>query len=138
MGLEGNLLCSTPLTVTITRSEKDLVDEFCCAGQCTFGSGELQDTLYFVPNGMAGWYVHFMPQPNTNATVTYLFSGDDEERALTVHYIYNAEGVENIKADKHTKGVYSLTGTLLNSESDITSLPGGVYIQDGKTIIKTK
>ena len=35
MDLTGNLLCNGTLTVSIERSSTNLVDEFCCADQCT-------------------------------------------------------------------------------------------------------
>ena len=43
MELEGNLLCSGPLTVTISRSAAGIEDEFCCGTNCTAGNGEATD-----------------------------------------------------------------------------------------------
>ena len=40
MDVNGTLLCSSALSVSITRSEAGLEDEFCCADQCTPGNGE--------------------------------------------------------------------------------------------------
>ena len=52
MELKGSLLATEPLTVTITRSVAGLSDEFCCAGQCTSGNAETQETLQFTPAGV--------------------------------------------------------------------------------------
>ena len=95
MKLEGTLLCTNPLTVTITRSAEGLNDEFCCAGQCTFGNGETTETLHFTPAGMASWYVHYTPTPGSYETINYLFDDGEENRSLTVHYDYTTQGIQN-------------------------------------------
>ncbi len=97
MKLDGSLLASDPLTVTIARSQSDLSDEFCCAGQCTYGNAETQETLQFTPAGMAQWYVHYMPVPGSDVQITYTFSAGGEERQLRVHYVYTAEGMESVR-----------------------------------------
>ena len=74
MKLEGTLLCTNPLTVTITRSAAGITDEFCCANQCTGGNGETSEDLSFTPDGMANWYIHYTPTPGSYETITYLFS----------------------------------------------------------------
>ena len=43
MGLKGNLICSSTLTVTITRTSTGLEDEFCLI-QCMEGNGETSQT----------------------------------------------------------------------------------------------
>lgn len=97
MKLEGSLLATEPLTVTITRSVAGLSDEFCCAGQCTSGNAETSETLQFTPGGMAQWYVHYMPVPGSDVRITYTFSAGGEERQLRVHYVYAAEGIESVR-----------------------------------------
>ena len=97
MKLDGSLLASDPLTVTITRSQSDLSDEFCCAGQCTSGNAETSETLSFTPGGKARWYVHYMPVPGSDVQITYTFSAGGEERQLRVHYVYAAEGIESVR-----------------------------------------
>ncbi len=97
MKVDGSLICSNPLTVTITRSAAGLTDEFCCAGQCTAGNGETTETLNFTPGGMASWYVHYTPTPGSYETITYLFDDGSENRTLTVHYDYTTQGVERIQ-----------------------------------------
>ena len=91
MTLEGNLLCSTPLTVTITRATTGLTDEFCCAGSCTAGNGALSETLHFNPSGMASWYVHYMPADMSDQTIVYTFADETETRTITVRYAYGVD-----------------------------------------------
>ena len=95
MELEGSLLCSNPLTVTITRSSEGLIDEFCCANQCIGGNGETSQTLNFTPGGMASWYIHYTPTPGSYETINYLFDDGTESRSLTVHYDYTTQGIQN-------------------------------------------
>lgn len=95
--LDGSLLSTNPLTVTIARSAADIEDEFCCAGQCTAGNGELSEELEFTPNGMANWYVHLTPDGIFGSyTITYTFSDGTESRTLTVRYIDAADAIETI------------------------------------------
>lgn len=95
MKLEGTLLCTNPLTVTITRSAAGLNDEFCCANQCTVGNKETSENLSFTPDGMANWYIHYTPTPGSYETITYLFSNGSESRSLTVHFDYTTQGIQN-------------------------------------------
>ena len=97
MKVEGSLICSNPLTVTITRSSEGLIDEFCCAGQCIGGNEETTQTLHFTPGGMASWYIHYTPTPGSYETITYLFDDGSENRTLTVHFDYTTQGVESIQ-----------------------------------------
>ncbi|MBR6829864.1 MAG: hypothetical protein IKM83_04565 [Paludibacteraceae bacterium] len=100
MKVEGSLICSNPLTVTITRSSEGLIDEFCCAGQCIGGNEETSQTLHFAPGGMASWYVHYTPTPGSYETITYLFDDGSENRTLTVHFDYTTLGMETVESRK--------------------------------------
>ena len=97
MKLEGTLLCTNPLTVTITRSAAGITDEFCCANQCTVGNGETSEDLSFTPDGMANWYIHYTPTPGSYETITYLFSDGSESRSLKVHFDYTTQDVESVQ-----------------------------------------
>ena len=100
MKVEGSLICSNPLTVTITRSSEGLIDEFCCAGQCIGGNEETSQTLHFTPGGMASWYIHYTPTPDSYETITYLFDDGSENRTLTVHFDYTTQGMETVESRK--------------------------------------
>ncbi len=96
MQLEGTLLTDQPLTVTITRSKAGITDEFCCAGQCTFGNREMAETLLFAPKGVASWYVHYVPESDSDTQITYTFSDGIDTLEIQVIYRYSAQGIETI------------------------------------------
>ena len=73
MGITGSLICNGTLSVSITRSETGLTDEFCCADKCTGGNKEQEETLQFTPGGKAKWYIHYMPASGSETEITYLF-----------------------------------------------------------------
>lgn len=100
MGLQGSLLSDTPITVTISRSAAGIEDEFCCAGQCIYGNGQLSETLNFTPAGMADWYNHYTPVSGSQETITYTFSDGSESYVLTVHYNYATQGIEEVLSDQ--------------------------------------
>lgn len=97
MSLKGDLLADGQLDVTITRSQSGIVDEFCCANQCTTGNKETTETRSFTPSGMASWYIHYAPAPDSDVQITYHFADSSDSRELRVHYIYSAQGIEQIK-----------------------------------------
>ena len=101
MELTGSLLCDTELTVNITRSEAGIKDEFCCAGQCKSGNSETTEQLTFTPNGMAEWFSHYNPAPNSDVTVSYTFSDGTESRTLTVQYLYGVSPTPALFPRKH-------------------------------------
>ncbi len=98
MSLEGSLLSDKPLTVTITRSQAGIVDEFCCAGQCTAGNAQTTETRSFTPSGIVDWYIHYTPAPDSDVQITYLFSDGTESYELRVNYHYEAQGIEPLNA----------------------------------------
>ena len=96
MSLEGSVLTTSPLTVTIDRPSAGLSDEFCC-GQCFPGNEAMQQILNFNPSGLSSWYGHYNPAPNSDVTVTYTFSDGTDTRVIRVRYLYSAQGVENLR-----------------------------------------
>jgi len=98
MALDGNILCSTPLSVTIRRSEEGVEDEFCCAGVCVPGSQTMTDSLNFPAPEMANWFIHYIPKDNSSVDIDYIFSDGTEIHTLTVHYIYSTEALEQPEA----------------------------------------
>ena len=60
--INGSLLANGPLTVQIARSEEGIADEFCCAGQCTNGNGQKEESLNFATDDVVTWFVHFYPE----------------------------------------------------------------------------
>ncbi|MBQ2519846.1 MAG: hypothetical protein II540_01005 [Paludibacteraceae bacterium] len=109
--LSGTLLCNEPLTVTINRSVTGIEDEFCCAGECTAGNGQMTETLHFTPNGPTNWFTHFQPA-NSFVTIVYTFSTASESRTLTVHYNIT-QGLDDVQSDKTSCKKFILNGLLL-------------------------
>lgn len=109
--LSGTLLCNEPLTVTINRSVTGIEDEFCCAGECTAGNGQMTETLHFTPNGPTNWFTHFQPA-NSFVTIVYTFSTASESRTLTVHYNIT-QGLDDVQSDKPSCKKFILNGLLL-------------------------
>ena len=96
MELQGSLLCTAPLNVSILRSATGLSDEFCCTGACTAGNGETSQTLNYSPAGPVDWFIHYYPAANSDETIVYTFTDADESRTLTVHFQYSTEGIDPI------------------------------------------
>ena len=96
--ISGSLLANGPLTVQIARSEEGIADEFCCAGQCTNGNGQKEESLNFTPSGTATWYVHFYPEWGklTHSTTTYTFSDGDQTLTLEVQFDFDSQDIESI------------------------------------------
>lgn len=109
MAVDGTVTCAEPLTVTITRSASGLTDQFCCAGLCVFGNGETTQSQEYGFGDNLNWYAHYEPAPNSEQTVQYTFSADNETRTLTVHYVYGAQGIDNVKTKPNSVCIYRLT-----------------------------
>jgi len=98
MELKGTVLSNGPLKVIISRSKEGIIDEFCCAGQCTAGNGEKLEELLFTPEGVATWFSHHTPQGDRDhEVVTYIFSDSAEVRQIMVQYNYRAQAVEAVQ-----------------------------------------
>ena len=96
MQLEGTLLVEGPLTVTITRSQAGITDEFCCGGFCLAGDGTTSETIFLTYQGVAEWYVHYVPETDSDTQITYTFSDEVDTVELRVIYRYSAQGIETV------------------------------------------
>ena len=106
MGLDGNVLSEGKLTVTITRSEEGLTDEFCCAGHCISGNGAREEQLGFEDPGMATWFIHYQPAAGSDVTMSYTFEDESGEKAeLTVRYVYEAQGIEEVESKQKAEKI---------------------------------
>lgn len=122
MEVSGTVICDSALRVSIERADAEIEDEFCCAGQCTPGNGESSQQLTFTPSGLASWYSHYNPAPNSDTYVRYNFWDGSESRTLEVHYVYATEGIEEC-------------GTQPKAAIQKTIRDGQVVIINGKQII---
>lgn len=137
MGVKGSVLSDGPMSVTISRSESGLRDEFCCSGQCVSGNQQTNETLTYTMSGVANWYAHYMPIPGTKVDIEYTFSDGSESRRLLVHYIYSTEGMDQTISQPKNTGIFMLNGMRIDTQS-IEELPTGIYIVNGEKIVQTK
>lgn len=105
MEVKGSLLSNGELSVTIARSAAGLEDEFCCAGQCKSGNGEMEELIHYNVAEMASWYIHYTPKAGSNETIQYTFSDGEESLVLTVHYRYEAQGIDEVKEENKVQKV---------------------------------
>ena len=143
MGVEGVMYSdeSQQITVSITRSAKGIFDQFCAAGNCVPGNGELTQEIYFSIGSspaMRRWFTHYTPLADGAETITYAFNdGTNPVVTLTVKYSYNEDksAVENIVITPQYTGIYNLLGQRMQT-TDWAELPSGIYIINGKKYIK--
>ena len=137
MSLNGSVsTSSTHLDVTISRSVAGLKDEF-CLGQCYTGNGQLQQTLSLdLTSTVTGWFAHFYPVEAGTSAITYtLNDGVNPASALTVKYSYLTSAVEDVVAPQHQGKIYNLLGQEMPA-AELSDLPKGIYIINGKKYIK--
>lgn len=143
MGVEGVMYSdeSQQITVSITRSAEGIFDQFCAAGNCVPGNGEVKQELSFTIGSMASmrrWFTHYTPLADGAETITYAFNdGTNPTVTLTIKYSYNEDksALENIVITPQHTGIYNLLGQRMSSNS-LSELPIGIYIINGKKYIK--
>lgn len=138
MGVNGYLYSSdtTKIQVTIERSQKGLKDEF-CSGACTPGNGEVKQELTVeAATENNTWFTHYYPQTAGKETIAYSFDdGINPIITLTVEYNYNVTAVEDVVVIPANNAIYNLLGQRMPS-NDLSELPSGIYIINGKKYIK--
>lgn len=141
MELKGQLYSdeSQAITVTIQRPETGIKDQFCPAGSCIPGNGELTQVCEFTVGTAAfqrSWSIHYTPQVAGNKTISYLFNdGVNPVLKMTVVYSYNTSAVEDVHTTMPQGAVYNLLGQRMPNQS-LSELPKGIYIINGKKYIK--
>lgn len=140
MSIEGNLnIDATPadFTVRIAREAAGLRDEF-CLGNCVGGNGEKnQEIVTSLLSTNNTWYTHFYPtEPGINV-IAYTFVDGDKSITITVKYCYQMDdtAVEAVATPSYIKGIYNLLGQKMPTDN-INELPAGIYVVNGKKIIK--
>lgn len=127
---------SNKITVTIERSAEGLNDQF-CLGACLQGNGEKTQveelTLGPVKNI---WLTHFYPTEPSETTIAYTFDdGVNPAITLTIKYSYLMTAVEDVVAPQYNGKIYNLLGQEMPA-TDLSELPNGIYIINGKKYIK--
>ena len=130
---------SQNITVSITRQSTGILDQFCAAGNCVPGNGELTQVCDFTigSNPMQrSWFTHYTPQEAGNEVISYKFNdGVNPTITLTIKYSYLMTAVENVVAPQHNGKIYNLLGQEMPA-TELNELPKGIYIINGKKYIK--
>lgn len=141
MGITGNLYSdeSANITVNITRQNTGIIDQFCAAGNCVSGNGELTQVCEFKVGTLPiqrSWFTHYTPIETGNEMICYEFNdGVNPTITLTIEYNYLMTAVENVVAPQYNGKIYNLLGQEM-PVSDLSELPNGIYIFNGKKHIK--
>ena len=130
---------SQNISVTITRQSMGVIDQLCAAGNCVPGNGELTQVCDFTigSNPMQrSWFTHYTPQEAGNEVISYKFNdGVNPTITLTIKYSYLMTAVENVVAPQHNGKIYNLLGQEMPT-TELSELPKGIYIINGKKYIK--
>jgi hypothetical protein len=143
MGVEGVMYSddTQDITVSITRSATGIFDQFCAAGNCVPGNSELTQELNFTVgtlSSMRRWFTHYTVYEAGTETIAYTFDdGINPTLTLTVKYSYNDEdtAVEDVVVRPTDNAIYNLLGQRMPT-NELSELPAGIYIVNGKKIIK--
>ena len=143
MGVEGVMYSDETenITVSITRSATGIFDQFCAAGNCVPGNSELTQELNFTVgtlSSMRRWFTHYTVYEAGTETIAYTFDdGINPTLTLTVKYSYKDENtaVEDVVVRPTDNAIYNLLGQRMPT-NELSELPAGIYIVNGKKIIK--
>ncbi len=130
---------SQNITVTITRQNIGVIDQFCAAGNCVPGNGELNQVCEFTVGTAAfqrSWFTHYSPTEAGKEVIKYEFNdGVNPAISLTIEYCYKTTAVEDVVLPQYNGKIYNLLGQEMQA-SDLSELPKGIYIINGKKYIK--
>jgi hypothetical protein len=132
---------SQNITVTITRQSTGIIDQFCAAGNCVSGNGELSQVCEFTIGSLPmqrSWFTHYTPLEEGTETIVYEFNdGVNPTLTLTIKYSYKDEdtAVEDVVVLPTNNIIYSLLGQRMPT-TNWEELPAGIYIINGKKYIK--
>ena len=141
MEVKGQLYSdeSQNIKVTITRQNTGVIDQFCAAGNCVPGNGELNQVCEFVVGTMPmqrSWFTHYTPMEAGTEEISYEFNdGVNPSIKLTIHYSYKTTAVEDVEIRPTSNVIYNLLGQKMPT-TEISELPKGIYIINGKKFIK--
>ena len=130
---------SQNITVTITRQSTGVIDQLCAAGNCVPGNGELNQVCEFVIGAMEmqrSWFTHYTPMEAGEEVISYEFNdGVNPTITLTIKYSYLMTAVEDVVAPQYNGKIYNLLGQEMHA-TELSDLPKGIYIINGKKYIK--
>ena len=129
------------ITVTITRQNTGIIDQFCAAGNCVPGNGELNQVCEFTVGTTAfqrSWFTHYTPNKPSTEVIVYTFNdGANPAITLTIRYSYEDDdtAVEDVIARPNDNTIYNLLGQRMPT-TNWEELSAGIYIINGKKYIK--
>lgn len=132
---------SQNITVTITRKNTGIIDQFCAAGNCVPGNGELTQVCEFTvgtADFQRSWFTHYTPiEPSTEVIVYTFNDGVNPTIKLTVRYSYEDDEttVEEVIARPNDNIIYNLLGQRMPT-TNWEEVSAGIYIINGKKYIK--
>lgn len=130
---------SNNITVTITRQSEGVIDQFCAAGNCVPGNGELNQVCEFVVGAMEmqrSWFTHYTPMEAGEEVISYEFNdGVNPTITLTINYSYKTTAIDHVVAPQYNGKIYNLLGQEMPT-NELSELPKGIYIINGKKYIK--
>lgn len=130
---------SQAITVNIQRQKTGIIDQFCAAGNCIPGNGELTQVCEFTVGTAAfqrSWFTHYTPMEAGKEVISYeITDGVNPAIKLTVVYSYNTSAVENVQTPATQGVIYNLLGQRMPNNT-LSELPKGIYIINGKKYIK--
>ena len=130
---------SNNITVTITRQSEGVIDQFCAAGDCVPGNGELTQVCEFVvgtSDMQRSWFTHYTTMEAGTEVINYEFNdGVNPPITLTVKYCYLTNAVEDVVLPQYNGKIYNLLGQEMPA-TELSELPRGIYIINGKKYIK--
>ena len=132
---------SQNITVTITRKNTGIIDQFCAAGNCVPGNGELTQVCEFTvgtADFQRSWFTHYTPiEPSTEVIVYTFNDGVNPTIKLTVRYSYDDDEttVEEVIARPNDNIIYNLLGQRMPT-TNWEEVSAGIYIINGKKYIK--
>ena len=141
MGVTGQLYSdeSPNITVTITRQNTGILDQFGAGGSCIYGNEELTQICELTIGSMPmerQWTTHLTIAEASTTTIIYSFNdGVNPVITLTVKYCYLTSAVENVVAPQYHGKIYNLLGQEMPA-TELSELPKGIYIINGKKYIK--
>ena len=129
---------STHLTVTIQRSDTTYTDEFCAGSLCRPSNREYTQVIDYDVTTMQEREIQidYNPIAEGMETIAYTISdGVNPEIKVSVDFVYQATALEQMEVHPTVKGIYTILGQRVVATS-IDELPKGIYIVNGKKVVK--
>ena len=141
MEVKGQLYSdeSENITITITRQNTGIIDQFCAAGNCVPGNKDLSQVCEFTIGNspmQRSWFTHYTTTEAGEEVISYEFNdGVNPAITLTIKYSYLMTAIDNVVVPQYNDKIYNLLGQEMPA-IEFSELPKGIYIINGKKYIK--